>query len=361
MFRRFVASMVVSCLAFAFPSRASVASPPVDGYTITDLGMVVGGTWSNAWGINNAGQVVGTSTLAGGYGRAYLWTDGAMKDLGSLGGSGGGAYGVNDLGQVAGVAGTSQYSHAFLWSDGVMTDLGALPGGQSSRAWDINVSGQVVGDSTATGGYNRPFLWSDGVMINLGTLESNKHSYAKGINSLGQVVGSSGSHAFLWTEGTMINLDPSSGKRSEANAINDSGQIVGASMAWGNGRACLWDDGVMTNLGVLPDYDVSDAMDINFGGDVVGWSHTSSGDECACLWSDGATIDLNGVIEGDSEWWLQRAMGINDSGQIVGYGLLNGSPRAFILTPVPEPSALVLLGIGVVGFLARTRHFVARV
>ncbi len=298
---------------------------------------MAGGVWSSAQAVNNAGQVVGTSVLSGGYGRAYLWSTGIMTNLGTLGGSSSTAYGINDYGQVVGTAGTpTSGQHAFLWNNGAMTDLGTLPGGRSSYARAINASGQVVGNSTASGGYKHAFLWSNGIMADLGTLEDNGHTYAKDINASGQIVGSSNSHAILWSEGNMIDLDPISGKRSEAEAINDAGQIVGTSSAWGNARACLWSDGTMTNLGVLPGYAASDAMDINSNGQVVGWSHNSIYEERASFWSNGNITDLNSVIESDLDWQLQRAMGINDSGQIAGYGLLDSSTHAFLLTPVPS-------------------------
>jgi len=196
----------------------------------------IAGLSSVAYGINNRGQVTGGAYLSGNSSsHAFLYDRGTMSDLGTLGG---GQYseavGINDRGQVVGeswLSGNSS-SHAFLYSDGVMSDLGSLSGTADSFAYAINNSGQIVGHSYTIGNSaGRAFLYDRGVMSDLGTLGGTDSS-AFGINSRGQVVGyskllDSGEHAFLFSDGVMTDINPVGWSSSYAMGINDNGQIVG--------------------------------------------------------------------------------------------------------------------------------------
>jgi probable HAF family extracellular repeat protein len=177
---------------------------------MVDLG-TLGGSYSFASAVNSSGQVVGQSLTGDGAYRAFSWTAaGGMVDLGTLGGSYSYPYAVNSSGQVVGispVAGDNAI-HAFLWtSAGGMVDLGTL-GGTSSEAYAINSSGHVVGQSTIPGDtFWRAFLWTptDG-MMDLGVLDGFDTSYAWRLNDSGQIVGGSyggnsstyREHATLW-------------------------------------------------------------------------------------------------------------------------------------------------------------------
>ena len=149
---------------------------PVAGFiwqngTMVNLGSL-GGTWVLPRRINQRGQVIGFATRQGDASyRPFLWEQGVMKDLGTFGGSNGSANAINDAGEVAGGAALSNGGfHAFLWKDGVMKDLGTVR--ERSQAWHMNSKSQIVG---TTGGdaesSNRAFLWENGgPMVDLNTL-----------------------------------------------------------------------------------------------------------------------------------------------------------------------------------------------
>jgi probable HAF family extracellular repeat protein len=126
-------------------------------YLVIDLGTLPGGNSSSAAAINDLGQVVGSSDVAGGTEHAFLWRAGALQDLGTLPGSNSGTSGISTCGQVAGQSnftGSGTDTHAFVWSSGSLQDLGTLPGDNGSAAVAISACGQVVGNSSLSAGGN---------------------------------------------------------------------------------------------------------------------------------------------------------------------------------------------------------------
>ena len=331
-------------------------------YTVTDLGTLPGGLASFGGGINDSGQVVGGCITSSGSSVAFLYSDGAMTDLGTLpGGSGSsaaGSYatGINASGQVVGCSSTStSASHAFLYSNGTMTDLSTVLGGVTSQAMGINASGQVVGSSTEpSNGDLWATVWTNGAVTGLGIINSS----ATAINASGQVVGEYSSnigcnHAFLCGIGTLTDLGTFGGPYSEAFGINAGGQVVGYAEIPIDEIACafLYKNGVMSNLGTLGGEE-SYAYGINDSGQVVGDADTSTSGRHAFVYNNGTMVDLNSLIDPTSGWTLASARAINDSGQIVCDGEnAAGQQDALLLTPVPEPSTLALLGVGAISLL----------
>jgi probable HAF family extracellular repeat protein len=163
-----------------------------------DLG-TLGGNFGSAQCGNNRGQVIGQSSLAGDVAfHPFLWDRGILKDLGTLGGDNGTPIWINDAGDVVGEADLpgSQAHHAFLWRKGVMTDLGTLGG--NSHATAVNSRGQVVGYFYLTGRteppFRHPFIWEKGrPMVDLNTLIPANSGLelvaADNINERGEIVG----------------------------------------------------------------------------------------------------------------------------------------------------------------------------
>jgi probable HAF family extracellular repeat protein len=97
-------------------------------------------TGSHGNAINAAGQVTGSVDVGHFIPHAFIFSDGVLRDLATLGCAGGIGYAINVSGQVVGEA-----AHAFSCANGVMTDLGALGAGTFSVAYGVNANGQITG------------------------------------------------------------------------------------------------------------------------------------------------------------------------------------------------------------------------
>ncbi len=313
-----------------------------------DLG-TLGGTYSVAFALNNKGEVVGEASIA--YDletHAFVYRQGQMLDLGTLGGTYSTAVAINNAGQIAGnayLAGDLE-SRPFLCQQGVMTNLGTL-GGSYSSAKALNSNGVVVGDSLIAGdAVTHAFLWRDGLMTDLGTLGGSRSS-AMALNDAGQVVGEAytthdlQTHAFLYQAGVMTDLGTLGGTFSSAKAINNLGQVIGDSTTAQDAAShgFIYSGGVLTDLGTLGGSYCSPTA-LNNRGQVVGQAADATEATFPFRWQDGAMQNLNSLLPPDSGWELWSADGINDAGQIFGYGLYQGQFSWYLLSfnrpPVAE-------------------------
>jgi len=321
---------------------------------LTDIGALPGKNSSASGPINERGWSVGQSQngvmdpLVGiPETRATLWIDGRLVDLGTLGGNQSLASSLNNEGIVVGISqnaipdpvslfGLGTQTRAFLWQNGVMHDLGTL-GGPDAVAITVNERGQVVGYSFTNATPNPgtgipttdPFLWDHGTMIDLGTLggtNANVGSLALVINNKGQVAGTSNLagdvnfHAFLWDRGTLLDLGTLGGSFSTTFWINDAGDVVGWAATTGDqfAHAALWREREITDLGTLDGDCFSQAEAVNSKGQIVGLSFScATGTARAVLWEEGAIIDLNTLVPANTNLSLADAFNINDRGEIL--------------------------------------------
>jgi probable HAF family extracellular repeat protein len=344
-------------------------------YTISELVLPTGYSLSSGSGIgrditiNSTGQIASCATFKSSL-RPVTWSDGNMTDLEIPSGFyAGRTQAINSYGQVVGnYSSSSNADRAFLYSNGSMQLLSPLTDSYGSAAYGVNDKGQIIGISTSTEGYYRATLWENAVPIDLGAL-SGPSSAVYSINNDGDIAGYSFNslnypRACLWHQGSIHDLGVLPGHiASGAYGINDNGQIVGSSRTdralLGSGHAVLWSDGEIIDLGLLPGCSLySIAFDINSSSQVVGAARNNyASREQAFIWNNGTMSNLNDLIPLGSGWVLNSAQSINDSGQIVGLGTLNGKNCQFLLSPVPEPSTILLFGVGIAGFFAWIRRW----
>ena len=197
--------------------------------------------WTTATGINAQNEIVGfTGALHAFYEIAGTFTDftvaGRHVDLG------GGrqrqradrrlcAEHIDRLSAGGNIVG-------YLYDQGNFTTisdpLASTGQGLGTFAQDINDSGQIVGYFDAAAGRKAWFLYSNGTYTTLDALGATNGTFATGINNAGQVVGyyqqvgSGQPHSFLYSGGVFTSLDDPHGVNGTfATDINNSGQITG--------------------------------------------------------------------------------------------------------------------------------------
>jgi probable HAF family extracellular repeat protein len=357
----------------SLPASAQTRATHKARYTVTDLG-TLGGTYVDATGISNTGWIAGDSTL---YGdnviRAYLWRNGVMTDLGTLGGPDSDfLLGPNLFGDASGYSelsvadpnqedfcgfGTGLACIAFFWHHGAMHALPTL-GGTNAAAGGTNNLGESAGVAENTiqeptcAGTGRvlqykPVIWNQGRIHELPTSDHDPVGLAYAINDFGAAVGQTGpcgtedlggsGHAVLWKKGKAIDLGNLGGTTNNvAQNINNAGQVVGYSGLSGDAtfHAFVWQRGVMTDLGTLPGDFHSVAESSNIWGEVVGRSSDADFNGRGVVWQNGVPADLNTLIPANSSLYIDEATSNNDLGWIVASATdIDGNNHAVLLIP----------------------------
>jgi probable HAF family extracellular repeat protein len=345
-----------------------------DKGVLSDLGTLPGGEDSDIGGINASGWVVGLSTtgeidpfINAPVGHATLWKGTQPIDLGTLGGYNSNAVHVDDGGQIVGFSTTGtpdplsflgESIHPFIWQNGVMQDLGtlggpdALPSNQCGNGRNGLVAGFSFIDSVVNPETGVPtahdFFWHDGIMEDIptlgGTLVGDEIDFAgyptACVNNRGQVAGESTVsdnpfiiHPYLYDRGILTDLGTLGGSFGLVGWLNDAGDIVGGSSTANDEsfRATLWTKGVIHDLGTLDGDCFSQAIAINASGQVVGVSYSCPDGTIAraVLWDKGKILDLSAAVTGSPSLQLVAVDNINDQGEITGRGLPPGCDDLF--------------------------------
>lgn len=307
-------------------------------YTVEEIGDVVGR------GMNENGDVAG---YGGWPYRAFVWTETTgitwlpCDEDSCIGRD------INDLGEVVGSHGNA----AARWAaDGSLFDLGTLPGGTEATAHAINNDGMIVGEAYSGTGFTdiHAFVYTDaGGMVDITPDAGVSRAYD--VNDNGQVAGHTNSVAFRWENGVLTQLGVLPGDAySFGKAINDSGQVAGTSTtANGNAdHAFRHTDGVgLEDLGVTNN--PNEVWGINSFGDVVGHGSTFGNSDRGFIYTDEDGLqDLNNLIDTPDKWKIYSVQDINDAGQILALASdrINGGSYAVRLVPqsvepTPTPTA----------------------
>lgn len=302
---------------------------------LTDLGRC--GGYSTAVAINRRGDVVGSCGLrrAGKPDHAYLWRNGRAIDLGTLGWTSSEAVAINDRGAIVGNRFVGNEERAFLWVGGTMRDLGTL-GGSESEATAVSDNDEVVGDSTTATGEHHAFLWRQGVMTDLGALGGNtaarfggvqnEQFVPRAVNAHGTIVGlvhdplGSYETAFLWRNGKLSAFGTFGGQPSRAIAINDRGQVLLQTTPPSDkrGDAYVWQNGSLRKLPALDRRQPATfASALNAEGEVVGRSLVAVGHMRPFVWLRGRLTVLP-TPGGRTGAPFTSVAALNDRGRVVG-------------------------------------------
>ena len=374
--RHFIHRAVVQCVLAVAVSSSAYARPMP---TLFDLGVLSGGSFSEANAVSADGTwVAGTSGSADGD-RAIRWSSqGGLQDLGAFWeGSGGGprSYGTGISGDGSVVVGRnlSFYTRAFRTTGSGPLQPTALFG---SAGYGVSASGAVMVGVFTSGGLERAFRMTHGQdPVDLGTLPlpNNGTSVASAVSASGdQVAGwsdsTAGRRAFVWSADagmTSLGVLPG-GTASGAWGISADGtSVVGHCSFLAGNAAFRWRQGEgMLNLGLLPGGTLAGALGVSGDGRfVVGEADVGSTTiNHAFLWSqDTGMQGLNTLLLSLgvdlTGWTLTSARAISADGRtIVGSGVYFGQQRGWVVTGIPSPGMGAMCSLSVAFFAARRRR-----
>lgn len=342
-------------------SLLSSASSAEVRYTITELPSPPGATSVQATGMNDQGQVSGFANYGSGVVRPLTWDHGIPQLIeGDEAWQSGYAGGINAHGHAV-LNGQDRQGrkNLFLATRSTLRPLRPIAPASSAAVLGLNDLDHAVGYSLDGTGRTHAVLWRGRAALSLG-VKGDDGTTANDIDNDDRIVGvrviDGVARPFRWHHGLLSWLDRiEPGSTANVLASNNRGLAVGGADTPDGPRAVLWTDTRATVLGTLPGHLRSSARDINDLAQIVGSSSENEA-SAAVLWQDGHPRDLNELIDYASSWRLSDALGINNNGQVVGSGILEGRPGIFLLTPIPEPTNALAMALLTIRTLCRRPH-----
>jgi probable HAF family extracellular repeat protein len=359
--------LVGAVLATAF-STSALAAPA--RYNVS----VVGTELTSGVALNNAGHVASNAWNSGpGFAAGTFFNGSTNVSIGTLGGAYSRVLGINNLDQIVGISATGANDHAFLYGNGTISDLGTL-GGSGSKAYAVNDSGIVVGQADLNSGATHAFSYTKaGGMKDLGTL-GGAYSVATNVNLHGDILGysttaSGDQHAFLYANGSMTDL---TAKLKAGNVAPDWGTVAGldnlkfgqdgsvvgsVSFDWmgGNYFGMVYQNEQMTVLATAAQVSGRSASGVTLMSD----NPTPNPN----IYINGHYFNTGNLLVSPGNYQgvsFDYNLDINASGQILvsGWDTQQQQSLTYLLTPVPEPEtwAMLLAGLGMLGWTARRRQ-----
>jgi probable HAF family extracellular repeat protein len=307
--------------------------------TITDLGLLPGGTYASGYTINNPGLVAGMAYNSSGALERVLWNNGVMTTIPNFDPSATLVpVKLNDGGHMImdePLLGISVNYAIWREPNGTLHQLPPFPGGDPLRVSgrSINNPGLLVGmvREQNLAPTQHGVIWQNGAFLqDMGGMAGFSSTDPRDINDLGQIVGTSinvtnfNRTAFLWQGGNFTNLGAlAAGAASGAMAINNTGTIVGTS---NGGFPVRWVNGAIQSLPVPAGVIQPTPVDVNDAGDIIGWGTSSAPGVlyASAFWRNGQPILLP-AWPGATQ---TLARSINNNAEIVGEGpLVPGGPQ----------------------------------
>ncbi len=363
-----VAISALLFIGFHFHHIVAFHAVNVSEYQIADLGTL--GSDADRYmpvAINEKGEIAGLVDFGrpGGLGgyvtHVFLWRNKRLADLGSFGGKSCSVQAISEAGNLVGTVVLEEKpgeyrEKGFSWSAGKTIFLPTLSGFSNNYPLTITSNEEIVGVcanpkniiDTKFQATRPKMLLKEAYLFShnhLSAMISLPYKMTAVSSNLQYFLVSDGVSNFqrfrYWPESGKVHaLDTFISRSGYVHEISNSGSVVGnADIPGALNHACCWQNGQPQDLGDLGG-GFGDAFAINDKSQIVGCSYPSGKNPHyhAFRWQNGKMIDLNNLISPSSHWELSLATGINNRGQIIGWGLHNNLSRAYLLTPIVSNS-----------------------